>query len=93
MKALVLHSWPGNVLELQNLIERSVILSTRAVLSGSLQELPHPRQHDSKWSKTSMPVTLLDGQISHILQTAPRNEGRDRWSERRCRPLAWPGRR
>jgi transcriptional regulator with AAA-type ATPase domain len=32
-----------NVRELQNLIKRSVILSTSAVLSGSLPELPHPR--------------------------------------------------
>src|SRR5712675_44943 len=36
MEALVRHSWPGNVRELQNCIERSVILSTGAVLSGSL---------------------------------------------------------
>src|SRR5713226_9334922 len=36
MRTLVGHSWPGNVRELQNFIERSVILSTGAVLSGSL---------------------------------------------------------
>ena len=75
MRALVLDSWPGNVRELQNLIERSVILSTSAVLSGSLPELPDPRQDGSKWSKTSMPVTLLDGQISHILQTLQETKG------------------
>jgi len=75
MKALVRHSWPGNVRELQNVIERSVILSTSAVLSGSLQELPHPTQDGSKWSKRSMPVTLLDGQISHILQTLQETKG------------------
>src|SRR5437660_4573864 len=39
MTALVRHSWPGNVRELQNFIERSVILSTGAVLSGSLPEV------------------------------------------------------
>jgi formate hydrogenlyase transcriptional activator len=39
MEAMVRHSWPGNVRELQNFIERSVILSTGAVLSGSLPEL------------------------------------------------------
>src|SRR6266851_4054492 len=38
MAALVRHSWPGNVRELQNFIERSVILSTGAVLRGSLPE-------------------------------------------------------
>src|SRR5216683_6797723 len=75
MKALVRHSWPCNVRELQNVIERSVILSTGGVLSGSLPELPHPRQDGSKWSKISMPVTLLDGQISHILQTLQETKG------------------
>src|SRR5580658_9604420 len=39
MGALVRHSWPGNVRELQNFMERSVILSTGAVLSGSVPEL------------------------------------------------------
>jgi formate hydrogenlyase transcriptional activator len=39
MAALARHSWPGNVRELQNFIERSVILSTGAVLNGSLPEL------------------------------------------------------
>ena len=75
MEALVRHSWPGNVRELQNVIERSVILSTSAVLSGSLPELPRPTQDGSKWSKISMPVTLLDGQISHILHTLQETKG------------------
>jgi transcriptional regulator with GAF, ATPase, and Fis domain len=67
--------WPGNVRELQNLIERSVILSTSAVLTGSLPEPSHSRPAGSKWSKTSMPVTLVDGQISHILQTLEETKG------------------
>jgi transcriptional regulator with GAF, ATPase, and Fis domain len=75
MEALVRHSWLGNVRELQNLIERSVILSTSAVLSGSLPELPQPTQDGSKWSKTSVPVTLLDWQISHILRTLQETKG------------------
>ena len=85
MKALVRHSWPRNVRELQNVIECSVILSTSAVLSGSLQELPHPAQDGSKWSKRSMPVTLLDGPDFAHPSDAPRNQGCDRWSERRRR--------
>jgi transcriptional regulator with GAF, ATPase, and Fis domain len=75
MEALVRHSWLGNVRELQNLIERSVILSTSAVLSGSLPELPQPTQDGSKWSKKSMPVTVLDAQISHILRTLQETKG------------------
>src|SRR5271168_1652142 len=33
------HSWPGNVRQLQNFIERSVILSKGSVLNGSLSDL------------------------------------------------------
>jgi formate hydrogenlyase transcriptional activator len=75
MKALVRHAWPGNVRELQNVIERSVILSTGAVLSGSLPELPPPKQDCSKWPKISVPFTLADGQIAHILQTLQETKG------------------
>ena len=75
MQALVRYSWPGNVRELQNILERSVILSTSTVLSGSLGELPRPTPDGSNWSKISMPVTLLDAQISHILQTLQETKG------------------
>ena len=39
MEALKQHSWPGNIRELQNFIERSVILSDGPVLRASLKEL------------------------------------------------------
>jgi formate hydrogenlyase transcriptional activator len=68
MAALTRHSWPGNVRELQNFIERSVILSTGAVLTGSLPEL-------TCTPKSSAPVTLEDAERSHILQTLLRTEG------------------
>jgi DNA-binding NtrC family response regulator len=63
MEALVRHSWPDNVRELQNLIERSVILSTSAVLSGSLPELPNPERDGSRWSMTSMPAPCWMGRF------------------------------
>jgi formate hydrogenlyase transcriptional activator len=68
MAALTRYSWPGNVRELQNFIERSVILSTGAVLTGSLPEL-------TCTSKSSAPVTLEDAERSHILRTLLRTEG------------------
>jgi len=68
MTALVRHSWPGNVRELQNSIERSVILSTGAVLSGSLPE-------HTGTLKLSAPVTLEEAERSHILQTLRQTEG------------------
>jgi len=45
MNALVRYSWPGNIRELQNVIERAVIVSTGAVLKvpvGDLTERPRP---------------------------------------------------
>jgi formate hydrogenlyase transcriptional activator len=68
MAALTRHSWPGNVRELQNFIERSVILSTGAILNGSLQER-------TSAPKSSAPVTLEEAERSHILQTLLRAEG------------------
>jgi transcriptional regulator with GAF, ATPase, and Fis domain len=70
MAALARHSWPGNVRELQNFIERSVILSTGAVLNGSLPELTHTTHDGSK-----KPVTLEQAESSHILQTLLQTEG------------------
>jgi formate hydrogenlyase transcriptional activator len=67
MKALVRHSWPGNIRELQNFIERSVILSNCAVLSGSLPELTR--------TKLSAPVTLEEAERFHIAQTLEQTEG------------------
>jgi formate hydrogenlyase transcriptional activator len=68
MTALVRHSWPGNVRELQNFIERSVILSTGAVLSGSLPEV-------TGTLKLSAAVTLEEAERSHILQTLQQTNG------------------
>src|ERR1700688_3436655 len=68
MTALVRHSWPGNVRELQNFIERSVILSTGAVLSGSLPEV-------TGTLKLSAAVTLEEAERSHILQTLQQTKG------------------
>jgi formate hydrogenlyase transcriptional activator len=68
MTVLAEHSWPGNVRELQNFIERSVILSSGAVLTGSLPEPTHTTHEASKWSKASAPVTLEQMERLHILQ-------------------------
>ncbi|HEY6768538.1 MAG TPA: sigma 54-interacting transcriptional regulator [Candidatus Sulfotelmatobacter sp.] len=68
MTVLVQHSWPGNVRELQNFIERSVILSSGAVLTGSLPEPTHTTHEASRWSKASTPITLEQMERLHILQ-------------------------
>jgi formate hydrogenlyase transcriptional activator len=43
MEALVAWPWPGNIRELQNLMERSVILSQGADLRVPLSELRNPQ--------------------------------------------------
>jgi formate hydrogenlyase transcriptional activator len=68
MTALVRHSWPGNIRELQNFIERSVILSTGTVLSGSLPEV-------TGTLKLSRAGTLEEAERSHILQTLRQTNG------------------
>lgn len=67
LAALERHSWPGNVRELQNFIERSVILSTGAVLNGSLPELIH--------TNASSPITLQDAERLHIIRAVQQAKG------------------
>jgi formate hydrogenlyase transcriptional activator len=49
MKALCQYAWPGNIRELQNVIERAVILSSGATLTVPVSELraPTPTRADS----------------------------------------------
>jgi formate hydrogenlyase transcriptional activator len=68
MEALKRHVWPGNIRELQNFIERSVILSTGTLLSGSLPEL-------TDTSRLCGAVTLEEAERSHILQTLQQTDG------------------
>jgi formate hydrogenlyase transcriptional activator len=64
MNALVRYSWPGNIRELQNLIERAVILSTGPVLRIPLQEL-----QNRVVVKSARPQTMEDAERAHILAT------------------------
>jgi DNA-binding NtrC family response regulator len=67
--ALARHPWPGNLRVLQNFIERSVILSTGAVLNGSLPELTYTTHYGSKGPNPSGPVTLEQAERSHIVES------------------------
>ena len=54
--------WPGNIRELQNVIERAVILSRGPVLTVSRAEF------ETMAPATSAPVTLEDAEREHILR-------------------------
>ncbi len=68
MNVLVAYHWPGNIRELQNLVERAVILSTGSVLKVPLNDLqPQPQL------QTGIPSgkieTLEEVERRHILET------------------------
>jgi formate hydrogenlyase transcriptional activator len=67
--ALTEHSWPGNIRELQNFIERSVILSTDPVLYMPVEELNRAKSA----AKAGM-RTLAEAEREHILQTLRETE-------------------
>jgi formate hydrogenlyase transcriptional activator len=61
MEVLCRWSWPGNIRELQNVIERAVILSQGTVLTVSRSEF------ESAAPTNSSPVTLEEAERDHIL--------------------------
>jgi len=66
MEALVHHQWPGNIRELQNLIERSVILSKGSVLQVPLSGLNSSNGASPDGARRR---TLEEAEREHILAT------------------------
>jgi formate hydrogenlyase transcriptional activator len=64
MSALSSYQWPGNIRELQNVIERSVILTSGNVLHPPLAGLKRAAEVESPGA-----VTLQDAERDHILKT------------------------
>ena len=64
MQALVSHAWPGNIRELQNFIERSVILTSGNVLRPPLASLKSAAEAQSLGA-----ITLEDAERNHIRKT------------------------
>ncbi len=65
MHVLVQYSWPGNIRELQNLVERAVILSAGPVLKVPLQDLQAP---SAPVVGTQKLETLEEAERQHILK-------------------------
>ncbi|MGD0178686.1 MAG: sigma 54-interacting transcriptional regulator [Terriglobales bacterium] len=64
MSALSSHPWPGNIRELQNLVERAVILSRNGVLPN-----PLPTRGTQPVTVSTGAITLRESERSLILQT------------------------
>jgi formate hydrogenlyase transcriptional activator len=63
MNTLVRYDWPGNIRELQNVIERAVIVSTGPVLKVSLDDL-----------KTRAPLSEDAGKMRGVLEDTERKQ-------------------
>jgi formate hydrogenlyase transcriptional activator len=70
MQLLMRYSWPGNIRELQNFIERAVILSRGPMLEPPLAELAHLIN-----DTPAEPITLLDVERAHITRILGRVNG------------------
>jgi formate hydrogenlyase transcriptional activator len=67
MDALTKYAWPGNIRELQNFVERAVILSRGPVLEMSILKLNEETAPE--------PVTLRDAERAHILRVLRECDG------------------
>ena len=65
MDALINHSWPGNIRELENVIERAVILSSGPELRVPVKELTQLAPGTDTWK----PQTLEEAERAHIMAT------------------------
>ena len=71
MAALVRYQWPGNIRELQNVIERAVIISKGPVLKVSLGELktaPDPKARATRAAAAPLKNVLGEAERAEILR-------------------------
>ena len=66
MRALSDYHWPGNIRELENFIERAVILSRGSNLDAPLTELKGPGVRDRITDEARPLSTLEDAEREHI---------------------------
>jgi formate hydrogenlyase transcriptional activator len=83
MRALTRWHWPGNIRELENLIERAVILSRGSTLNVPISELQQPSAIPLAAAAAAgghqnaplVPVTLEDSEREHILKILRETKG------------------
>ena len=81
MRALTRWHWPGNIRELENFIERAVILSRGSVLNVPVSELQAPAPASMAATAAAVPsaagkpLTLEDSEREHILKILRETKG------------------
>jgi formate hydrogenlyase transcriptional activator len=75
MAALVAWQWPGNIRELENFLERSVILSRGPVLHVPLAELESMEEQEEEDATISANPTLQAAEREHILRALREAKG------------------
>jgi formate hydrogenlyase transcriptional activator len=75
LQAMTEWTWPGNIRELQNIIERAVILSTGECLEVPLEELKPPRPGRAS-TETARSLNLREVEREAILEALRKTNGR-----------------
>jgi formate hydrogenlyase transcriptional activator len=73
MDALCRYHWPGNIRELQNVIERAVIISTGPALSVDVADLKFPKAGPVV-EKTTFPKSPPNGALHDVLEQSERQQ-------------------
>src|SRR5260370_34025269 len=72
MDALSRYHWPGNIRELQNVIERAVIISTGPALNIDASDLKFPKS--SPPAEQSASPAPANGALHYVLQKTARQQ-------------------
>jgi len=73
MDALRRYHWPGNIRELQNVIERAVIVSTSPALSVDLADLNFPNAGREN-ARATTPSSAVNGTLHEALEQSERQQ-------------------
>lgn len=77
LKSLLSYQWPGNIRELENLIERSILLAK----TDTIEQIPLPAMDETKISSTSNEwyfKTIQENEREHIINVLEKCNGRIR---------------
>jgi formate hydrogenlyase transcriptional activator len=73
MDALCRYHWPGNIRELQNVIERAVIISTGPALTVDVADLKFPKTNHPE-ERVAPPNSTTNGGLNHLLEETERQQ-------------------